>query len=167
MSTYRATFCWLPNFAFAYLAAQKERLDRKVNLAHVRAWVNCSEPVRERSFSAFTEAFSGLGVRPEQCQASYAMAENVFAVTQTPLGRIPATFSRRTVEGTSLDEKQTSYNLVDDRYVSSGRTLTDTVVRIRRGSGDLCDDAVAGAIELRGESLFAVIGATVDFSANR
>ena len=29
MSTYRATFCWLPNFAFAYLAAQKERLDRK------------------------------------------------------------------------------------------------------------------------------------------
>ena len=107
-------------------------------------------------------------MRPEQCQASYAMAENVFAVTQTPLGRIPATFSRRTVEGTSLDEKQTSFNLVDGRFsVSHGRTLTDTVVRIRRGSGDLCDDAVAGAIELRGESLFAVIGATVDFSANR
>ena len=154
MSKYRATFCWLPNFAFAYLAAQKERVDRTVNLAHVRAWINCSEPVRERAFQAFTEAFSELGVRCEQCQASYAMAENVFAVTQTPLGRVPATISRLSVEVTSRNQTQPSYNLLDDRYVSSGRSLADTAFRIRRGSGDLCGDAVAGAIEIRGESLF-------------
>jgi fatty-acyl-CoA synthase len=154
MSKYRAKFCWLPNFAFVYLAAQRERVDRAVNLAHVKAWINCSEPVRENSFQVFTEAFFGMGVRPEQCQASYAMAENVFAVTQTPLGRVPATFDRVSVEGTSLDQRRTSYNLLDDRYVSSGCSLADTAFRIRCGSGDLGGDAVAGGIEIRGESLF-------------
>jgi fatty-acyl-CoA synthase len=165
MSKYRATFCWLPNFAFAYLGAQKERADRTLNLAHVRAWINCSEPVRERSFYAFTEAFSGLGVRPDQCQASYAMAENVFAVTQTPLGKVPATFSRVSVEGTSLDRTRTSYNLLEDRYVSSGCRLGDTTIRIRHGNGDLCGDAAAGAIEIRGESLFCGYWGTGGFQS--
>ncbi len=154
MSKYRATFCWLPNFAFAYLAAQKERIDRTLNLTHVRAWINCSEPVRNHSFEAFTQAFSGLGVRSEQCQASYAMAENVFAVTQTPPGKAPATISRLSVKGTH-DQRQTSYNLLDDRYVSSGYSLEETAFRIRRGNGDLCGDAEAGSIEIRGESLFS------------
>jgi fatty-acyl-CoA synthase len=154
MSKYRATFCWLPNFAFAYLAAQKERVERTETLGHVRAWINCSEPVRGRSFNAFTEAFSALGVRPEQCQACYAMAESVFAVTQTPLGGVPATFSRLAVEGASLDQRQTSYSLLDDYYVSSGQNLPDTAVRIRRSTGDICGDAVAGAIEIRGPSMF-------------
>jgi fatty-acyl-CoA synthase len=154
MSKYRATFCWLPNFAFVYLAAQRKRVDRTLNLAHVRAWINCSEPVRADSFQAFTDAFSGLGVQSEHCQASYAMAENVFAVTQTPLGSAPATFSRMSVEGISLGQKQTSYDLLGDRYVSSGRSLDGTAFRVRRANGDLCGDAVEGAIEIRGESLF-------------
>jgi fatty-acyl-CoA synthase len=154
MSKYRATFCWLPNFAFTYLAAQKQRVDRTLDLSHVRAWINCSEPVREHSFQAFTEAFSELGVQSEHCQASYAMAENVFAVTQTPLGRPPATFSRLSVEGISRDQKQISYNLLGEFYVSSGCSLDDMAFRVRRSNGDLCGDAVAGSIEIRGKSLF-------------
>jgi fatty-acyl-CoA synthase len=154
MSKYQATFCWLPNFAFAYLAGQKKRVGHQVNLAHVKGFINCSEPVRERSFNAFTEAFSVLGVRPEQCQASYAMAENVFAVTQTRLNRIPATFSRLCVEGTALGQRQAAFNLLDDRYISSGRALTDTAIRIKGSEGGLCGDRVAGAIEIRGASLF-------------
>jgi fatty-acyl-CoA synthase len=154
ITKYRTTFCWLPNFAFAYLAAQKQKVDSSLNLAIVRAWINCSEPVRDHSFQAFVEAFAALGVQSHQCQASYAMAENVFAVTQTPLGSAPATFSRLSVEGASLDQRQTSYHLLDDRYVSSGRSLEDTAFRIRRTNGDLCSDAVAGAIEICGKSLF-------------
>jgi acyl-CoA synthetase (AMP-forming)/AMP-acid ligase II len=154
MSKYKGTFCWLPNFAFAYLAGQKQRVARTLSLAHVKGWINCSEPVREHSLKAFTQAFSGLGVRPEQCQASYAMAENVFAVTQTTLGKAPATFTRLLVSGASLDERQTSYNVLDDRYVSSGSTLADNSVRIRNASGELCSDAVAGSIEICGPSLF-------------
>ena len=40
LSKYQATFCWLPNFAFAYLAAQRKRERHEVNLAHVRAFIN-------------------------------------------------------------------------------------------------------------------------------
>jgi len=154
MSKYRATFCWLPNFAFDYLAVQKQKVDRTLNLAHVRAFIDCSEPVRDHSVQAFTQAFSALGVQSHQCQASYAMAENVFSVTQTPLGSTPATFSRLSVEGASLDQSQTSYRLLDERYVSSGRSLENTAFRVRRATGELCGDAVAGAIEIRGESVF-------------
>ena len=154
MSKYRATFCWLPNFAFTYLAALKDRVGRTANLENVRAWINCSEPVRERSFNAFTEAFAALGVRPEQCQASYAMAENVFAVTQTPLGRAPMNFPRLSVQHAALDQKSTSYFLLDDQYVSSGLPLPDTSIRIRGSDLNLCPDGMAGAIEIRGESLF-------------
>lgn len=70
----------------------KKNVDSGVDLAHVREFINCSEPVRERSLKVFTDAFSALGVRPDQCQASCTMAENTFAVTQTPLGVPPVIF---------------------------------------------------------------------------
>src|SRR5471032_2325831 len=89
MDRYRGTFCWLPNFAFSYLAGQRGRMKDACSIGHVRAWINCSEPVRQRSMKAFTAAFSAWGMRPEQCQTSYAMAENVFAVTQTPILDVP------------------------------------------------------------------------------
>ncbi len=154
MSRYLATFCWLPNFAFTYLAGQKRRVDPAVNVSHVRAWINCSEPVRERSFRTFTEAFSELGVRRDQCQASYAMAENVFAVTQTTLGTPPSSFPRMRLKGTSSDERRVAQKLPDDHYVSSGSNLNGMAFRVRRGNGELCGDAVLGEIEINGESLF-------------
>jgi acyl-CoA synthetase (AMP-forming)/AMP-acid ligase II len=154
MSKYLATFCWLPNFAFNYLAGQKKRVDLSVNLSHVRAWINCSEPVRERSFKAFIGAFSDLGVRLDQCQASYAMAENVFAVTQTPLQKKPTCFKRMLVKGTLRDQRQVSQPLLDQNYVSSGSSLSGMSFRIRRADGELCADALPGEIEIRGESLF-------------
>lgn len=154
MSKHLATFCWLPNFAFNYLAAQKKRVDPSVNLSHVRGWINCSEPVRERSFKAFAGVFRELGVRLDQCQACYAMAENVFAVTQTPLQKAPASFKRVLVKGTLLDQRQASQQLLDQHYVCSGSSLSGMAFRIRRADGELCDDAVPGEIEIRGESLF-------------
>lgn len=155
MSRFLATFCWLPNFAFNYLAAQKKRVDAAVNLSHVRAWINCSEPVREGSFRAFVQAFSEHGVRLDQCQASYAMAENVFAVTQTPLQRAPVTFKRSLLKGTLLDQRQASQQLLDPHYVSSGSSLSGMAFRLRQADGELSADAVPGEIEIRGESLFS------------
>lgn len=153
LSKYQATFCWLPNFAFAYMAAQKDRVGPQRNLAHVRAFINCSEPVRQRSFNAFTEAFSDLGVTQEQCQASYAMAENVFAVTQTTLGKAPVTFPRASLQ-LAADHKAISYKLLDEHYMSSGYALSETLIRIRSENESLCGDGMAGTIEIRGESLF-------------
>jgi len=154
MDRYQGTFCWLPNFAFSYLAAQKERMQEPHSLGHVRAWINCSEPVRQRSFREFATAFAGWGVKPESLQASYAMAENVFAVTQTSLGSVPATFARSRVRHSSADFPSTAFDLLDDVYVSSGRILDGMQVQIVDSAGRPCGEAEPGNIRLRTESLF-------------
>ena len=79
----KATFCWLPNFAFGYLSQRRELMRDSHRLSSVRAWINCSEPVRARSIEEFVNSFEDWGVRRESVQASYAMAETVFAITQT------------------------------------------------------------------------------------
>src|SRR6516165_10111351 len=96
---YRASLCWLPNFAFSYLAQCRETMRGSYTLAHVRAWINCSEPVRRKSVRDFAERFADWGVVPSALQSSYAMAENVFAVTQSVLGKCPPTVSRSQVKG--------------------------------------------------------------------
>ena len=87
---HRSTLCWLPNFAFNFLAsrvpdAQKEPL----RLDSVRMWINCSEPVRRESFEKFADAFADRGVRRGALASCYAMAENTFAVTQSTPGSPP------------------------------------------------------------------------------
>ncbi len=154
MSEFHGTFCWLPNFAFSYLAEHQARMHSPVDLSHVRAWINCSEPVRAKSFRAFTDAFSHIGVRSNQCQSSYAMAENVFAVSQSPLHREPKTVPRAAIAGLEPSTRQVAYEMLDDTYVSSGQILEGTEVRIRDTSGNLRGNRAAGSIEIRGESLF-------------
>lgn len=78
----RATLCWLPNFAFQLLA----RIEAAHDLRSMRAFVNCSEPVSRRAFRAFCARH---GVAPRQLAVSYGLAENVFAVSQTPISRPP------------------------------------------------------------------------------
>jgi fatty-acyl-CoA synthase len=89
IQTYRTTFTWLPNFAFSHLV-NGSRKDAHWDLSSVRAFVNCSEPCKAATFARFAERFAPCGVRPEMLQVCYAMAENVFAVTQTTLGRAVA-----------------------------------------------------------------------------
>ncbi|HEY2013147.1 MAG TPA: AMP-binding protein, partial [Bryobacteraceae bacterium] len=138
LDRYRATFCWLPNFAFSYLAAQRERMKGQYSLAHVRAWINCSEPVRLRSFREFADAFAHWGVAMESLHASYAMAENVFAVTQTPLGLPLNTFPRSRLRHRAVDLDETAFDLLDDVYVSSGTVLKGMDVRVVHPDGALC-----------------------------
>jgi fatty-acyl-CoA synthase len=154
LDRYRATFCWLPNFAFSYLSAQRERMRGSHSLGHVRAWINCSEPVRLRSFREFAAAFAEWGVRTETLQASYAMAENVFAVTQTPLGAEPAQFPRSRVRQRAAAPSETAFDLLDDVYVSSGPVVDGMEVRVVNPEGTLCGEGEPGNIQIRSESLF-------------
>ncbi|HVW83282.1 MAG TPA: AMP-binding protein [Bryobacteraceae bacterium] len=151
---YRGTFCWLPNFAFSYLAAQRARMQPS-SLHHVSAWINCSEPVRRKSVDAFTAAFSGWGVDSTQCQASYAMAENVFAVTQTACGADPLMVPRSALRGVSAGRQELSFDFLDDVYVSSGSPLDGMQVRIRSVDGRICDHLEPGGIEISTPCLFS------------
>lgn len=88
ITKHKATLCWLPNFAYNHLARViRPRQLPEYDLRSIRAFINCSEPVRLDSHNLFLQKFSACGVTLEMLQACYAMAENTFAVTQTPLGR--------------------------------------------------------------------------------
>jgi len=127
MDEFRCEFAWLPNFAFHHLVRTKQGHEG-YRLDHVRAFVSCSEPVRAETFASFAETFAPHGVRLEQLQVSYAMAETVFAVTQTPPGRPPRT---TVIDGTS--------------QVSNGPTLPGIELRV-----DPAATGSVGELEVRG-----------------
>jgi fatty-acyl-CoA synthase len=90
VSAYRGTLSWLPNFAYNFCAQKvRDRHLEGVDLSSWRMVINCSEPVRADSHRRFYERFASYGLREEALAASYAMAENVFAVTQTPPAALP------------------------------------------------------------------------------
>jgi fatty-acyl-CoA synthase len=87
VTRYRGTLSWLPNFAYNFCAQKiRDRDLEGVDLSSWRAVINCSEPMRWESHQAFQERFAPYGLRPEALATCYAMAENVFAVTQGGIG---------------------------------------------------------------------------------
>jgi acyl-CoA synthetase (AMP-forming)/AMP-acid ligase II len=89
MMAHGGTLTWLPNFAFEHLVRTAGRRAADFDLSRVRAFINCSEPCKPLTFDRFAGAFAPSGVRRDQLQCCYAMAETVFAVSQTPMGREP------------------------------------------------------------------------------
>jgi fatty-acyl-CoA synthase len=90
VSQYRGTLTWLPNFAYNFCSQKiRERDLEGVDLSSWRLIVNCSEPVRWESHQAFYEKFKPYGLKEIALQTSYAMAENVFGVTQSELSCPP------------------------------------------------------------------------------
>lgn len=87
---YAGTLCWLPNFAYNHCARRIRQRDLEgLSAASMRMFINCSEPVYAESHALFAERFAPLGVTPQMLGVSYAMAENTFAVTQTPPAQAP------------------------------------------------------------------------------
>jgi acyl-CoA synthetase (AMP-forming)/AMP-acid ligase II len=121
----------------------------------MRAWINCSEPVRLRSFQSFADAFADWGVRMQSLQASYAMAENVFAATQSRLEEVPSVLARGEVRQRSATYEDLAFSFIDDVYASSGEVLKETEIRIMAPDGSPCGEAQTGEIQLRTPCLFS------------
>jgi fatty-acyl-CoA synthase len=83
VSRHRGTLSWLPNFAYNFCAQKiRDRDLEGVELSSWRAVSNCSEPMHYQSHRMFLERFQSRGLKPAALATCYAMAENVFAVTQ-------------------------------------------------------------------------------------
>jgi len=139
---YDGRLVWLPNFAFDHLCRTTGRGEPAADLSNVRAFISCSEPCKPETFARFAETFSGWGVRENQLQVSYALAENVFAVTQTPLARDPLTAA------IPSQEKQTG------SVASTGRLLPGVDLNIIDQDGRVLGEGQIGEIAIKGESLF-------------
>jgi len=166
MSTYRATFAWLPNFALQHIV--RTLPDECVfDLRHVRAFINCSEVCRPDTVHAFLDATRMHGVRSEQLQTSYAMAETVFAAAQSSLEHAP----RAVAVDANLLDRFSRARLVDPSYrnartfLSCGRAIGDLEVRIvppassdasEEHPGDRISGEIdVGEIQIRGDYLFS------------
>ncbi|WP_213768601.1 AMP-binding protein [Caballeronia sp. dw_19] len=141
---YDGKFVWLPNFAFNHLARSMRGTDN-VDLSGVKAFINCSEPCKVETFDTFLATFERFGVRREQLQVSYAMAETVFAVTQT---RIGAPVRSVAVSQRALREEQRISLEGTDliRLLSTGHPIDGMEVRIVGGE--------VGEIALKGDFVF-------------
>ena len=135
---YRATFCWLPNFAYNHMAQRvRERDSAGLDLSSMRAFINCSEPVRAASHQMFLNRFAPNGVRADQLAVSYAMAENPFAVTQTPIGQ-PApveTVDREALQGRLIAEPVPPDHPRALAQVSCGRPIPGSAVKVVDDAG--------------------------------
>ena len=151
-----ATLCWMPNFAFQFVAdsVRASQVPEGLNLSTVRAWVNCSEPVRHAAHKAFLERFAEYGASEEKLTASYAMAENVFAVTQSRAGeyRVLRVNRRLFTEDHAVEEDEGDAALA---FVSNGTPIEGTSVAVIDESGRELPESCVGELAIRGDYLFS------------
>jgi acyl-CoA synthetase (AMP-forming)/AMP-acid ligase II len=157
IARHRATLVWLPNFAFNHLAATVP-VRPGLDLSSVRAFINCSEPCKIESIRRFAAKFAAINARPDQLQACYAMAEAVFAVTQTELGREPATLI--VDRAAFVDEHRIAPALAGPpsaaqlELVSTGRLLPGIALRVLGPDGDEQPPDRVGELAIQGPSMF-------------
>ena len=155
VSQYKGTLSWLPNFAFNFCANKiRERNLEGVDLSSWRAIINCSEPVHAESHQLFAEKFSAFGLRPQALQTCYAMAENVFGVTQSPLDQSPVVDEiDREVFMTQRLATPPIVGRPAMKMMSSGQPLANTKIRIVDDNGIDLPDRVVGEIKMQSDCM--------------
>jgi fatty-acyl-CoA synthase len=154
VSEHKCTLAWMPNFAFQFVPRRTSKTRwGQYDLSSLRLLINCSEPVRASSMEEFQTAFA---LPSTVLQSSYAMAENVFAVTQSDLDREPPTLYAdgkqfRSAHRVVPVDKETPGVM---SFTSSGRLLTHQRVRIVSDSGGMVDSDCVGEIAVKSDCLF-------------
>jgi acyl-CoA synthetase (AMP-forming)/AMP-acid ligase II len=132
VSKYRGTLSWLPNFAYNFCAQKiRDRDLEGLDLSSWRAISNCSEPMYWKSHQMFFERFKTYGLSQNALTTCYAMAENVFAVSQGGITE-PVTVDRISQRSLLTDRialpsinEEASINML-----STGKPINKTQVRI-------------------------------------
>jgi acyl-CoA synthetase (AMP-forming)/AMP-acid ligase II len=155
VSKYRGTLTWLPNFAYNFCAQKiRDRHIEGLDLSSLRAVINCSEPVRWESHVAFFERFKGYGLKFEALQTSYAMAENVFAVTQSRLGSAPVV---EEIDREAFMVERVARSPFGGRpsmkMMSSGRPLANVQVKVVDEKGNQVPERAIGEIALQSDCM--------------
>ena len=159
VTKYKCTLCWLPNFAFQFMARRVPLEERRsLDFSSMRAMINCSEPVRAQSMEEFYQSYHSSGLSRSALQSSYAMAENTFAVTQS-------TFDGESSPPTIWVERdlfwdQGRVEIVPPghptavSFVSSGKCLAANAVRVVADDGTILPEGRVGEILVHSDSLF-------------
>jgi acyl-CoA synthetase (AMP-forming)/AMP-acid ligase II len=157
VTKYRGTLCWLPNFAYNFCAQKiRDRDLEGVDLSTMRAFINCSEPIHWTSHQMFLERFQPYGLMAESLATSYAMAENVFAVTQ---GGIDSPVTVDIIDLQDYLNHQTATPTEDGdgtlRMLTAGRAIENTHLRIIDADGADLPDRHIGEIAIQSDCMLS------------
>ncbi|HTR27517.1 MAG TPA: AMP-binding protein [Terriglobales bacterium] len=159
ITEHRCTLGWMPNFAFQFVP-RRTRAERRgrYDLSSLRALINCSEPVRTISMREFEAAFAANGLRLSALQSSYAMAENVFAVSQSDLAAASGP-PRIYADGKEFRGAHRIVAVAEDApgavcFTSSGRLLPNHRVRIVSEEEHDSGPKSVGEILIKSDCLF-------------
>jgi len=171
ISEHKCTLAWLPNFSLQFVPRRTpQNRWTQYSLSSLRALINCSEPVRASSMDEFHNAFAAVGLKSTALQSSYAMAENVFAVTQSDLSgpsgpsRIWADRDRFRVDHQIVPVTDGTPGAVC--FTSSGRLLPNHEIRIVDDSGGELAAGHVGEIFVKSDCLFEGYYNRPDLTAN-
>lgn len=154
---YHGTHAWLPNFALLHHSRSARRNERW-DLSSLRAVICCSEPNKAEAFDAFLERFSDWGIAPAALQTCYAMAETVFAVSQSRVGE---TVRRLRVDRLALQREgvvkcaaQNSDEAAQTTLLSNGPPIAGCQVNILK-DGEFVGAGVVGEVCVIAPFLFS------------
>jgi fatty-acyl-CoA synthase len=155
VSKYRGTLSWLPNFAFNFCVHKvRDRYLEGVDLSTWRSIINCSEPMRWDSMNAFHGRFAQYGLKRNTLTTCYAMAENVFAVTQ---GKLNSPLVYEDVDQEKLQSLKIADISLDGkasvRMLGAGEAIKNTHVKIVDENGGNLPERYVGEILLQGDCM--------------
>ncbi len=132
VTDYHGTLSWLPNFAYNFCAQKiRPRELEGVDLSSWRAVSNCSEPMYWKSQQMFLERFRPHRLHAKALTTCYAMAENVFAVSQGGINgpvAVDAISQRGLVTERVARPAKAGEEVIN--MLSAGRPIENTQVRI-------------------------------------
>ncbi len=155
ITDYKGTLVWLPNFGFEHLRRTiKPKKFDGLDLSSIRAFINCSEPCKAETFDRFTDHFNEIGVTLEKLQVCYAMAETVYAVTQTEVGKVA---SKIWIDDDALLDNKVQLTIAEKgvQLLSCGKVVDGCqVIILNPDTNDLADSDQVGEIVISGSFLF-------------
>jgi acyl-CoA synthetase (AMP-forming)/AMP-acid ligase II len=158
VSVHRGTLAWLPNFAYNFCATRiPDRELAGLDLSSWRAVINCSEPMVAESHRLFAKRMAPFGLRPESLATCYAMAENVFAVTQGGIDQ-PVRLDRVDADALSTERRAVPAEGAVRRtaeIVSAGPPLANCEVRVLAEDGTLLPPRHIGELALRSDCMLS------------
>jgi fatty-acyl-CoA synthase len=158
ISDYRCSLAWIPNFTLQFLARTTRPEERsECDLSSLRMLINCSEPVRAASMDEFLAAFGSCKLRPDVLQSCYAMAETVFAVTQSGWNGQPGPI-RVWVDAGVLRKNHLAARAEPNApgaicFASSGSCVPGTQIYIFSESGDRLPSGNVGEIVIHSDAM--------------
>jgi fatty-acyl-CoA synthase len=157
IQNYRGTHTWLPNFALLH-HSRSARKNERWDLSSLRAVICCSEPNKTEAFDAFLERFSDWGISPSTLQTCYAMAETVFAVSQSRVGN---TVRRLSIDRLALQAdglvkppSKDADEAAQTTLLSNGRPISGCQVKILK-DGKFVGEGAVGEICVVAPFLFS------------